>query len=149
LYSNAFNYWMTNAAVLESNYPYTHLDGTCKNSTVTHTSVKTTGFTSVTANDPTAMKAGVAIKPLSVRVAASDSSFGQYSSGIYNNTACGTSTNHATLVVGWGVNSSNVEYWIMKNSWGTGWGENGYMRVKIIAGNGNCGIQMYPKYPNL
>jgi cathepsin L len=95
------------------------------------------------------MKAGVAIKPLKVSIRASDASFQQYSSGIYNNTACGTQHNHATLVVGWGVNSAGVEYWIMKNSWGSGWGEKGYINLQIIAGDGNCGVQMWPFYPNM
>lgn len=70
-----------------------------------------------------------------------------YSSGIYDYAECGTRSDHVTLIVGYGEENGS-EYWIMKNSWGTGWGEDGYMRVAIEDGKGICGIQMYPVYPN-
>ena len=132
----------------EENYPYTGLDGTCQNGTVTHTNVNTTGFTGVIADDTDAMKSGLALQPLKVSIRASATCFQRYASGIFNNTKCGTQHNHATLVVGWGI-EAGVEYWIMKNSWGVTWGEQGYMRLQIIPGDGNCGIQMWPFYPNL
>jgi len=65
--------------------------------------------------------------------------FQQYRSGIFDSTACGTSVDHATLVVGYGEENGQ-EYWIMKNSWSTGWGEYGYMRLAIVDGAGICGI---------
>ena len=52
------------------------------------------------------------------------------------------------MVVGWGT-SGTTEYWLLRNSWGKTWGESGYMRVQIIAGNGICGVQMEPLYPNV
>jgi cathepsin L len=74
------------------------------------------------------MKNAVAISVLSVAVDA-QSSFGNYKSGIYAGTDCSTtSVNHGTAVVGWGT-ASGVDYWLMRNSWGTSWGESGYMRV--------------------
>ena len=70
--------------------------------------------------------------------------FSHYTSGIYANTKCISdwdATDHATNIVGWGTDSEkSVEYWIMRNSWGITWGESGYMRVKIVPGNGICGI---------
>jgi len=72
--------------------------------------------------------------------------FQQYRSGIFSSTGCGTSLDHATLVVGYG-SDAGTEYWIMKNSWGTVWGEEGYMRLEIVDGDGICGIQMNPLYP--
>jgi C1A family cysteine protease len=74
------------------------------------------------------MKAGLALQPLKVSIRASAVCFQRYSSGIFNDTKCGTQHNHATLVVGWGI-EAGVEYWIMKNSWGVTWGEQGYMRL--------------------
>ncbi len=47
------------------------------------------------------------------------------------------------MVVGWGV-SGTTEYWTVRNSWGTSWGEKGYMRVAIVDGAGICGVQMEP-----
>ncbi len=52
------------------------------------------------------------------------------------------------MVVGWGT-SGTTDYWTLRNSWGKSWGESGYMRVQINAGNGICGVQMEPLYPNV
>lgn len=82
-------------------------------------------------NSPDAMKAALSIQPLKTSIRASATSFQQYKEGIYNDSACGTQHNHATLTVGWGLEAGGLEYWIMKNSWGTGWGESGYIRIQI------------------
>ena len=98
------------------------------------------------------MKAAVAQQPISVSVDAHSINFYQYASGIFNDYKCGTNVNHATLIVGYGVKqSTGNEYWIMKNSWSTYWGEEGYMRVYITDGVslGICGIQSKPIYPIL
>ena len=69
-----------------------------------------------------------------------------YTSGIVNTSDCTTSINHAVLVVGYGtLNGTN--YWIVKNSWGTSWGDKGYLKIADVAGAGMCGINQYPKYP--
>jgi len=94
------------------------------------------------------MKAALELGVLSVSLEADQSCFQNYSSGIFNNSACGTNLDHATAVVGWGADSSTTEgYWIMRNSWGTTWGEQGYMRMEITKGDGICGVQMEPLYP--
>jgi C1A family cysteine protease len=92
------------------------------------------------------MKAAVAQQPTSVLIEADKSVFQMYKSGIFDSTACGTNLDHATLVVGYG-SEAGQEYWIMKNSWGTVWGEEGYMRLAIVDGDGICGIQMSPLFP--
>lgn len=69
--------------------------------------------------------------PVSVTVGA-DSYFMNYESGVYN--ACTQqSTNHMTNIVGW---NDNEKYWIMRNSWGKSWGEDGFMRIKYVGKNG-------------
>jgi len=92
------------------------------------------------------MKTAVKRGPLAVVLSASSSIFQSYKSGIFNSSACGTKQDHATVIVGWG-SSSGTNYWIMRNSWGTSWGEKGYMRLEIVSGHGICGIQMEPLYP--
>lgn len=72
------------------------------------------------------------------------SAFSAYSGGIYNdaNTACNgspcsyTPSNHAIALIGW--NDANGGYWILRNSWGTGWGESGYMRIAYDAAGVAC-----------
>ena len=92
------------------------------------------------------MKAAVAQQPTSVLVEADRAVFQQYTSGIFDSTACGTSLDHATLVVGYG-SEAGQEYWIMKNSWGAYWGDQGYIKILISDGAGICGIQLMPVYP--
>jgi C1A family cysteine protease len=142
--SLAFSYLSSKAAMSESSYPYTHRNGTCKWSS-NNTGVVSTSHSYVTSNSPSAMKSALANQPLSVAIEADKSVFQSYKSGIFNSTACGTSLDHATNVVGWG-SSAGTDYWIMRNSWGTSWGEKGYMRLAIVSGKGNCGIQMQPLY---
>jgi len=108
--------------------------------------VEDTGYTNVRANSVSQMKAAVEQQPLSVSIQANKMVFQTYTSGIFDSTACGTRLDHATLVVGWG-SEGGQDYWIMKNSWGTSWGEKGYMRLAIEDGNGICGIQKEPLYP--
>ncbi len=67
-----------------------------------------------------------------------------YTSGVLNVANCPTAINHAIAIVGWG-SQNGTNYWIVKNSWGTGWGENGYFR--IIRGKNMCGINNYYYYP--
>jgi len=95
------------------------------------------------------MKAGLAIGPLSVSIEADQFCFQMYSSGVFTNTKCGTTLDHAVLVVGWGTDATDGDYWIMKNSWATTWGEAGYMKVQVVDGAGLCGIQMGPLYPTM
>jgi C1A family cysteine protease len=94
------------------------------------------------------MKAALQSGVLSVSLEADQRVFQNYSTGIFDSTSCGTSLDHATAVVGWGT-QSGVEYWIMRNSWGTSWGEAGYMKMEITSGHGICGVQMEPLYPTV
>lgn len=71
--------------------------------------------------------------PVPVAIDADQLSFKLYSTGVYDDPACSTNVNHAVLVVGYDSQS-----WIIKNSWGTGWGDGGYARIK--RGKNMCGI---------
>jgi len=72
-----------------------------------------------------------------------------YSSGILNNTACGTNLDHGVLAVGYG-SDNGTPYFLVKNSWGTSWGEQGYIRLADVGdGAGICGCQMAPVYPTV
>jgi len=77
-----------------------------------------------------------------VTVDASSNVFGYYTGGVITSSACGTSLDHAITAVGYGS-----DHYIVRNSWGTGWGEKGYVRIGFASGLGICGIQQVSVYP--
>ena len=93
------------------------------------------------------MKAALAQQPLAVAIEADKRVFQTYKSGILDSSACGTKLDHAVLVVGWGT-ESDQDYWLVKNSWNTTWGDQGYVKLAIEEGKGICGVQMQPLFPN-
>ena len=150
--NRAYNYLEKNAAILESDYPYSSGTGTtgdCLSSgKPTPENVEVTTYTNVTVNDVTQMKIGLGISALAVSIEADQPVFQAYSSGIFDSEECGTQIDHAVGVVGWGIDATtSQEYWILRNSWGTTWGNQGYMNVAIVEGKGICGIQTGPLYP--
>jgi C1A family cysteine protease len=147
-----FGYYAKNNYMYgEAAYPYTSgtgTTGTCKYPASGKTTTKTTGSTSVTPNSVADMKTALAQQPVSIAIEADQYQFSAYKSGIFDNTSCGTSLDHAVLLVGYG-SQDGQEYYLMKNSWGTSWGESGYMKMAIIGnGPGICGCQMQPNYPS-
>ena len=69
---------------------------------------------------------------------ASQRSFQLYSSGTYSEPACTDRTNHCISFWGFGTDNSNEDYWVLRNSWGVGWGMDGYMHLK--RGVDMCGV---------
>ncbi|ETO19354.1 hypothetical protein RFI_17876 [Reticulomyxa filosa] len=133
----------------EASYPYTGVGGTCKSSSCGTKYDSPAGYTKVTADDPTALETAAAAGCVSVAIEADQFAFQYYSSGVLTGT-CGTTIDHAVLVVGYGTESGQ-DYWKVKNSWGTSWGEQGYVLIcrncNANGAEGECGINMYPAYP--
>lgn len=98
-------------------------------------------------NLPNKLMASIDVGPTSVAIQANKRCFQNYTSGVLNDTACGTSLDHAVLAVGYGTESGQ-EYILVKNSWGTGWGEAGYIKIASVSGAGICGINMDPVRPS-
>ncbi|XP_029083747.1 cathepsin S isoform X2 [Monodon monoceros] len=95
-----------------------------------------------------ALKEAVANKgPVSVAVDARHSSFFLYRSGVYYDPLCTQTVNHGVLVIGYG-NLNGRDYWLVKNSWGLNFGDQGYIRMARNSGN-HCGIASYPSYPEI
>ena len=65
-----------------------------------------------------------------------------YVGGVITGSGCGTDINHAVLAVGYGTLDGS-EYFLIKNSWGTWWGDQGYVRVGVSDGAGTCGVNQY------
>ena len=93
------------------------------------------------------VKAAIAQQPISVAIQANQMVFQLYTSGIFDNTRCGTNLDHAVALVGYGTEGGQ-DYYILRNSWGTTWGESGYMRIADNGdGAGICGVQSAAVYP--
>jgi C1A family cysteine protease len=144
--SIAFRYYKSNYAQTEASYPYKAVNQACSYNQSAATSVNVASFTQVAGSNVAQMKAALAQQPLSVSIEADTAVFQTYTSGILNSTACGTTLDHAVLAVGWG-SENGQEYWIIKNSWSSSWGENGFIRLAIVDGLGICGVQTSPLYP--
>ncbi|CAH2053310.1 unnamed protein product [Thlaspi arvense] len=105
------------------------------------------GYEDVPRDDEKSLKKAVAHQPVSVAIEASGREFQLYKSGVITGT-CGISLDHGVVVVGYG-SSSGEDYWIIRNSWGSNWGESGYIRLQrnIDDSTGKCGVAMMASYP--
>lgn len=92
--------------------------------------------------------AAVAKNPVSVAIDAEGMAFQQYKGGVYNQ-ECGDNLDHGVLIVGYGTDKGK-DYWLIKNSWGTSWGEDGFMKMERLnkEGAGECGIRLAASYPS-
>ena len=105
-------------------------------------------MTIVKAGDEGELQSAVAnLGPVSVGVDASQG-FQFYNSGVYNDPKCSsTNLDHAVLVVGYGTDpDTKQDYWLVKNSWNTNWGEQGYIRMRRNDNN-MCGIATHASVP--
>lgn len=92
------------------------------------------------------METATAIKPNSVSIEADTFVFQTYSSGVLTSSKCGTSLDHAVGLYGYDSTAS-TPYWIVRNSWGTSWGQAGYIYIGMATGAGICGINKDVRYP--
>jgi len=148
LMDDAFQYIIQNGGIdTEASYPYTAQDGTCSYSASNCGSTLAT-YTDVASGSETDLQDAVANQgPVSVAIDASHNSFQFYSTGVYYEPDCSaTQLDHGVLAVGYGSVSSS-DYWIVKNSWGTDWGMNGYIWMSRNRDN-NCGIATASSWPS-
>lgn len=149
LMDNAFEYIKANGGLdTEESYPYHAHNEKC------HFNKKTigatlSGYIDVPSGDEDALKQAVATAgPVSVAIDVTEDNFMFYKEGIFVDDSCSNgreSLNHGVLVVGYGSNST-TDFWLVKNSWGTSWGESGYIRMARNLNN-MCGIATAASYP--
>lgn len=143
---NAFKYAEENAMDTRDVYPYEAYEDDCKVSG--KGTVKTVGFKDVKENSASQLKAALEEGPVSVAIQADSEVFQGYDGGVIDATSCGTNLDHGVTAVGWGKDAkSGKEYILVRNSWGSGWGEKGHVRIAIVDGEGICGINKMASYP--
>ena len=129
---SAFQYVRDKGLNYGRDYPYTAVTSGCRND---NGPKKIASFTQVPGC--TNLENSLNQRPVSVAVDASN--WSPYRSGVFNN--CATNVNHGVLAVGY-----NGDYWKIKNSWGTGWGESGFIR---LARGNTCAVCNYASFPAL
>lgn len=143
-----FKYVIDNGGIdTEASYPYLGYLDRCKFSPYT-VGARCFGFFRVPDSEITLREVVGNIGPVSVAFDALRPSFKFYGGGVYYDPSCGSSPNplnHAVLAIGYGGDYAGP-YWILKNSWGTSWGERGFFRLARDRGN-HCRIASAAFYP--
>ena len=152
LMENTFTWLKENGGIMtDTDYPYKGRKGTCQSDETKYVDMQITGYTKLGSGSSTwdpvdedeIKEFLYETGPLAVALNANP--LQTYSSGILDKTSsqCPTSgMNHAVTMVGYGHDDSqDKDYWIVKNSWGKNWGEDGYFRIR--RGTGCCGINCY------
>ncbi|NP_001312662.1 cysteine proteinase COT44-like precursor [Nicotiana tabacum] len=144
----AFEFIISNGGMdTEKHYPYRGVEGRCDPVRKNYKVVSIDGYEDVPRNERALQKA-VAHQPVCVAIEASGRAFQLYSSGVFTG-ECGEEVDHGVVVVGYG-SEDGVDYWIVRNSWGTKWGENGYVKMERNVKKshlGKCGIMTEASYP--
>lgn len=149
LMDDAFKFIIANKGLTtESNYPYEAADGTCNTNKAASHVASISGYEDVPKNSEAALLKAVANQPVSVAIDAGGFEFQMYESGVFTG-ECGTDLDHGVTAVGYGTASDGTKYWLVKNSWGSSWGEKGYIMMErdVDADEGLCGIAMQASYP--
>ena len=115
---------------------------------MTKTQVKDSGYKNVPSGNLSQMKAAVAHGVVSVAIEANTTVFQQYTSGVFDSSLCGTQLDHGVALVGFGTEGGQ-DYFILRNSWGTVWGTEGYMKLAAQQGAGVCGVNLQAVYPTV
>ena len=137
---------LDNGICSENDYQYTAKKGTCQECTsIVHIS----GCSDVTPNNEIVFKNAVSQQPVSVAIEADSREFQLYKSGVITGSSCGTNLDHGVLTVGYGE-ENDIKYWLVKNSWSSSWGDNGYVKIERTDSTdtpGVCGIASQPSFP--
>lgn len=142
----AFWYVIDNGITTEEKYPYKAKDGKCAY-TADMKVFQNTRCAEVPANKTKALASAVYKQPVAIAVEADQISFQFYRSGVFSGN-CGTDLDHGIVLTGYG-NMNNKDFWKCKNSWGAGWGQQGYILIEKTDadGPGKCGIMMENSVP--
>ncbi|KAH8297939.1 hypothetical protein KR018_001888, partial [Drosophila ironensis] len=148
--SLAFKYISTHTLASEDAYPYSGRQGSCQPSSLAYISGYLQNYVTLNSTDERELAEVVYnIGPVVVSIDHLHDGFENYGGGVLSIPNCGKSRlelKHSVLVVGFGTDPALGEYWLIKNSFGVTWGEEGYFRLARNAGN-MCGVASLPQFP--
>jgi len=163
LMDNAFNWVSKNGGLCyESDYPYvsgtTLESGACDQSCDADPDSKVVAYVDVKPNSDADMMTALSKQPVAIAIEADQIEFQLYKSGVFTG-KCGTTLDHGVLVVGYGTDTNGLDYYKVKNSWSSSWGQGGYIllgrgndpttKKPYNGGGGQCGILMEGSFPVL
>ena len=155
LMDNAFKWIEKNGGLCtESEYPYTSdtkTAGTCESTCDIVSNSAVTSFNDVHSSNDVDMMTALSKQPVSIAIEADQKDFQLYSSGVFTG-SCGTNLDHGVLAVGYG-SLDGQDFYKVKNSWGTTWGDEGYILLgrgdEFNKGQGQCGMLLQASYPEV
>lgn len=136
----------TGGLPLEKDYPYTAKMGVCNKNIPEFKKLDLLGYQFVLSHSSSALQSALQYNPVCIALAGDPMKFLFYGDGIFDCNECSKTNNHAVLLVGYDT-TGDIPYWIVKNSWGEKWGEDGYIRIKMQDGDGILGMNQYGLYP--
>jgi len=147
----AYDYIKANHGIdTEASYPYEARDRTCRFKAA-NVGATITGYEVLRSGDEAALVDALAsVGPIAIAIDASHMSFQFYDSGVYVERNCGNGDydlDHAVLAVGYG-SENGADYFLVKNSWGTSWGQKGYIKMARNRNN-QCGVATECVYPTV
>jgi len=144
---SAFEFLQKQDICAEATYPYRAKKGRClPNCDPVISKGGVTGYKDVAADSVEALQEAVAQQPVSVAIEADQLSFQLYTKGILSGD-CGSKLDHGVLCVGYGTDAG-VDYWKIKNSWSSSWGDGGFLRIQRgKSDDGECGVKLMASYP--
>lgn len=142
--------WITSNGGIptESDYPYVSGTGSvpsCDTSQKMVSGSAPSSFTDVQPGSVSALMSAVAQQPVSIAIQANQMAFQHYTSGVLTS-GCGQQLDHGVLATGYGTSDDGIDYWMVKNSWGPEWGDNGYILIERSSAN-LCGVLSAASYP--
>jgi len=141
----AFQFVIENGGLCaEDAYPYSATGPNMCEVKQCEAAVKISSFKDIPDGDEKSLLAALAQGPVSVAIEADQESFQFYSTGVFDG-ECGTNLDHGVLAVGYGTDEEGKDFYIVKNSWGDTWGEQGY--IKLVRNSNQCGIASAASFP--
>jgi len=142
--NNAFTYIQRNGIDPENAYPYRGYQQRCRFNRAASVA-KVTSIRNIQKGSERDLQSALSNEgPVAIAVDVSDRRFMQYRTGVYDNPYCGQRPSHAMLNIGYG-NSAGKDYWLIKNSWSTRWGDNGYIKMRRNRNN-QCQMASFASY---
>lgn len=135
--TSAYKFMSSNGYILRKDYPYAGSEQTCQQSSKSKLAyLDSSAYVDWSSGSMEDFKASIRLGPLSVAMGVSNDFMG-YSSGIYDGSC--VSLNHAMVAIGYGKENGK-EYVLVRNSWGSGWGDKGNVKIHLSEDYGYGGL---------